>query len=236
MSTAAHRTGFGSATLDIERIQRDLPILAERIHGKQLVYLDNAATSQKPRAVIDAIVHYYEHLNANIHRGVHTLSVNATEAHVTDVGRRPGDLAIQRHHVVLQRRHAHKPRADGFVDERRVCSPTMGVAVRVFLRPAAVRPRGPRRSMIGRFASITCCGRVVRHLVGEAAMLVDGTDDGNPGCLAGTLVVLAEARSHLHDARCPRRSTTKRPPSTVKAPGALSEIPEQWPVFLPYEV
>ncbi|MFZ0338183.1 MAG: cysteine desulfurase [Terracidiphilus sp.] len=81
MSTAAHRTGFGSATLDIERIQRDFPILAERIHGKRLVYLDNAATSQKPRAVIDAIVHYYEHLNANIHRGVHTLSVNATEAH-----------------------------------------------------------------------------------------------------------------------------------------------------------
>ena len=81
MSTAAHRTGFGSATLDIERIQRDFPILAERIHGKKLVYLDNAATSQKPRAVIDAIVHYYEHLNANIHRGVHTLSVSATEAH-----------------------------------------------------------------------------------------------------------------------------------------------------------
>jgi cysteine desulfurase/selenocysteine lyase len=81
MSTAAHRTGFGSAALDVERIQRDFPILAERIHGKRLVYLDNAATSQKPRAVIDAIVHYYEHLNANIHRGVHTLSVVATEAH-----------------------------------------------------------------------------------------------------------------------------------------------------------
>ena len=81
MSTAAHRTGFGSAALDVERIQRDFPILAERIHGKRLVYLDNAATSQKPRAVIDAIVHYYEHLNANIHRGVHALSVSATEAH-----------------------------------------------------------------------------------------------------------------------------------------------------------
>ena len=65
----------------MERIQRDFPILAERIHGKRLVYLDNAATSQKPHAVIDAIVHYYEHDNANIHRGVHTLSVRATEAH-----------------------------------------------------------------------------------------------------------------------------------------------------------
>ncbi len=81
MSTAAHRTGFGSAALDVERIQRDFPILAERIHGKRLVYLDNAATSQKPHAVIDALVHYYEHVNANIHRGVHTLSVRATEAH-----------------------------------------------------------------------------------------------------------------------------------------------------------
>ena len=67
--------------LDIAGIRGDFPILAERIHGKPLVYLDNAATSQKPRAVIDAIVGYYEHLNANIHRGVHTLSVRATEAH-----------------------------------------------------------------------------------------------------------------------------------------------------------
>ena len=55
--------------------------MPQRIHGKPLVYLDNAATSQKPRAVIDAIVRYYEELNANIHRGVHTLSVRATEAH-----------------------------------------------------------------------------------------------------------------------------------------------------------
>jgi len=80
MSTAVHRTGIGSA-LDVERIRQDFPILDQTIHGKKLVYLDNAATSQKPRAVIDAIVRYYEHLNANIHRGVHTLSVRATEAH-----------------------------------------------------------------------------------------------------------------------------------------------------------
>jgi cysteine desulfurase/selenocysteine lyase len=80
MSTAIHRTGYGPA-LDVERIRRDFPILDQTIHGHKLVYLDNAATSQKPRAVIDAIVHYYEHLNANIHRGVHTLSVRATEAH-----------------------------------------------------------------------------------------------------------------------------------------------------------
>jgi cysteine desulfurase/selenocysteine lyase len=81
MSTAVHQTGFGSAALDIERIKRDFPILDQKIHGHKLVYLDNAATSQKPRAVIDALVHYYERDNANIHRGVHTLSVRATEAH-----------------------------------------------------------------------------------------------------------------------------------------------------------
>ncbi|HKN22644.1 MAG TPA: cysteine desulfurase [Terracidiphilus sp.] len=80
MSTAVHQTGFGSA-LDIERIKRDFPILDQKIHGHKLVYLDNAATSQKPRAVIDALVRYYERDNANIHRGVHTLSVRATEAH-----------------------------------------------------------------------------------------------------------------------------------------------------------
>ncbi len=70
-----------ATALDLAKLRCDFPILAEKIHGRHLVYLDNAATSQKPRAVIEAIVRYYEHLNANIHRGVHTLSVRATEAH-----------------------------------------------------------------------------------------------------------------------------------------------------------
>ena len=69
--------------LDLAQIRADFPILAQHINGKNLVYLDNAATSQKPRAVIDAITRYYEQINANIHRGVHTLSVRATEAHDT---------------------------------------------------------------------------------------------------------------------------------------------------------
>jgi cysteine desulfurase/selenocysteine lyase len=70
-----------ASDLDLAKIRADFPILAERINGKPLVYLDNGATSQKPQVVIDAIANYYEHLNANIHRGVHTLSVRATEAH-----------------------------------------------------------------------------------------------------------------------------------------------------------
>ncbi len=68
-------------SLDVDRIRRDFPILGRRVNGKKLVYLDNAATTQKPGAVIRAITRYYEQENANIHRGVHALSVLATEAH-----------------------------------------------------------------------------------------------------------------------------------------------------------
>src|SRR5258705_11668615 len=68
-------------TLDVERLREDFPILAERVRGKPLVYLDNAATSQKPRAVIDAVSRFYSAENANIHRGVHYLSERATVAY-----------------------------------------------------------------------------------------------------------------------------------------------------------
>jgi cysteine desulfurase / selenocysteine lyase len=64
---------------DVERVRTDFPILEQKVHGKPLVYLDNAATSQKPRAVIEAISRYYEGTNANIHRAVHHLSEQATE-------------------------------------------------------------------------------------------------------------------------------------------------------------
>lgn len=66
---------------DVERVRADFPILRTAIHGHPLVYLDNAATSQKPDAVIQAMVDYYRHDNANIHRGVHSLSQRATEAY-----------------------------------------------------------------------------------------------------------------------------------------------------------
>jgi cysteine desulfurase/selenocysteine lyase len=68
-----------SSAFDVERVRADFPILQQTVHGKPLVYLDNAATSQKPRAVIDAISRYYEGTNANIHRAVHRLSEQATE-------------------------------------------------------------------------------------------------------------------------------------------------------------
>lgn len=68
---------------DVEKVRRDFPILQREIHGRPLVYLDNAATSQKPRQVIQALVDYYERYNANIHRSVHTLAAETTEAYET---------------------------------------------------------------------------------------------------------------------------------------------------------
>ena len=65
--------------LDVERLRADFPILGRSVHGHGLVYLDSAATTQKPRAVIDAIARFYEQTNSNVHRGVHTLSQEATQ-------------------------------------------------------------------------------------------------------------------------------------------------------------
>src|SRR6185312_13768923 len=63
---------------DWNTLRKDFPILDQKVHGQPLIYFDNAATSQKPRAVIDALDHYYERDNANVHRGIHELSNRAT--------------------------------------------------------------------------------------------------------------------------------------------------------------
>ena len=70
-----------TAALDIAAIRADFPILSREVRGRPLVYLDNAATTQKPRQVIDALTHYYSNTNANIHRGLHTLAEEATAAY-----------------------------------------------------------------------------------------------------------------------------------------------------------
>jgi cysteine desulfurase/selenocysteine lyase len=67
--------------IDLQKIRSDFPILSREVNGKPLVYLDNGASSQKPKQVIDVISHYYEHENSNIHRGIHTLSQEATNAY-----------------------------------------------------------------------------------------------------------------------------------------------------------
>ncbi len=85
--------------LDVQKIRKDFPILNREVNGKPLVYFDNAATSQTPQVVIDAIVDYYSNYNANIHRGVHTLSQEATDAY--EIARKK----IQKH---FNARHAHE--------------------------------------------------------------------------------------------------------------------------------
>ena len=84
-SQADRHPGF-----DVNAVRRDFPILQERINGKQLVWLDNAATTHKPRQVIERIAHFYEHENSNIHRAAHTLAARATDAyeHAREVVRR----------------------------------------------------------------------------------------------------------------------------------------------------
>ena len=81
MNTTSTQSRTNQKHFDVDVVRRDFPILASRIHGYPLVYLDNAATTQKPQAGIDAIVDYYTSANANIHRGVHKLSVDATWLH-----------------------------------------------------------------------------------------------------------------------------------------------------------
>ncbi|MGM8360758.1 aminotransferase class V-fold PLP-dependent enzyme [Flavobacterium sp. ARAG 55.4] len=85
--------------LDIQKIRADFPILNEKVNGKSLVYFDNGATSQKPQVVIDAISKYYQEINANIHRGVHTLSQLATDAY--EISRKK----VQNH---INAKHAHE--------------------------------------------------------------------------------------------------------------------------------
>ena len=70
-----------SKTINWAALRKDFPILDQQVHGKPLIYFDNAATSQKPRAVLDALQHYYEYDNANVHRGIHELSNRATAAY-----------------------------------------------------------------------------------------------------------------------------------------------------------
>src|SRR5215510_983651 len=80
IAETAIRTKEGRPMIDWELLRKDFPILDQQVHGHPLIYFDNAATTQKPTAVLDALKHYYEHDNANVHRGIHELSNRATAA------------------------------------------------------------------------------------------------------------------------------------------------------------
>jgi cysteine desulfurase/selenocysteine lyase len=86
---------------DIQKIRADFPILSRQVNGKPLVYFDNGATSQKPQVVIDAIATYYQEINANIHRGVHTLSQLATDAYEVSRAKIQNHINAQFAHEVL---------------------------------------------------------------------------------------------------------------------------------------
>jgi cysteine desulfurase/selenocysteine lyase len=86
-------------TLDIAAIRRDFPVLHQQVNGHPLVYFDNAATTQKPKVVMDAITTFYSHDNANVHRGVHALSMRATEQF---------EAAREKVRRFIQAKHAHE--------------------------------------------------------------------------------------------------------------------------------
>lgn len=103
--------------LDIQKIRADFPILSQQVNGKPLVYFDNGATSQKPQVVIDAISKYYKEINANIHRGVHTLSQLATDAYEESRGKIQNHInAKQTYEVIFTSgtTHAVNAIANGF--------------------------------------------------------------------------------------------------------------------------
>ncbi len=81
MNSKVETPQLKNLAFDVEKIRKDFPILSEKVHGKNLCYLDNAATTHKPKTVIDALSKYYETINSNVHRGVHTLSELATNAY-----------------------------------------------------------------------------------------------------------------------------------------------------------
>lgn len=90
-----------STAFDVYKIREDFPILSRKVHGKQLVYFDNGATSQKPQQVIDAINKYYSTQNSNIHRGVHTLSQEATDAYEKARVTIASHLNAKHHHEII---------------------------------------------------------------------------------------------------------------------------------------
>ena len=99
--TFVFRKILNNKMLDIQKIRADFPILSRTVNGKPLVYFDNGATSQKPQIVIDAIAEYYQEINANIHRGVHTLSQLATDAYEVSRGKIQNHINAEFPHEVI---------------------------------------------------------------------------------------------------------------------------------------
>src|SRR6266566_3494880 len=94
--------------IDWDSLRTDFPILHQKVHGHPLIYFDNAATSQKPRMVLDALRNYYERDNANVHRGIHELSNRATAAYEGARARREIHQRSKRRRNRFHARHDRK--------------------------------------------------------------------------------------------------------------------------------
>lgn len=150
--------------LDIARIRADFPILSEKVRGKDLVFLDSAASAQKPRVVIDAMVHAMEHQYANVHRGLHWMSERTTEAY-EDV--RDGITRLinapDRHHIVITRNSTEAMNLVAFSYGRGVMKPGQAVVISAMEHHANIVPWQMLRDAHGielRIAPITDAGEL----------------------------------------------------------------------------
>ena len=152
-----------AAPYDVEAIRADFPILAERPYGKPLVYLDNAASAQKPRAVIERLTHFYEHEYANVHRGLHYLANAATDAY---------EAARENVRALSQRRLDRRDHFHALGDRG-------DQSGRVELRPRPYR-RGRRdRALVMEHHSNIVPWHFLRERKGAVLKWVDVDDDGS---------------------------------------------------------
>lgn len=191
--------------LDVQRIRRDFPILDQEINGHRLVYLDNAATTQKPRRVIDALTRYYETSNANIHRGVHTLGTRATDQYEGARARVAGFIGAANPAEVIFTRNA--------TEAINLVARTWGeehvgegddIVLTVMEHHSNIVPwqlLARRRGARLRFAGITADGRLnldeVRSLIGPRTKLVAVTQMSN---VLGTINPVGEIAEMAHRA------------------------------------
>ena len=110
LQRSSAEVGADASTLDVARVRADFPVLDQQLRGRPLVYLDSAASAQKPRQVVEALSNFYLSDFANIHRGVHTLSVRATEAY--EQARLSGSALHQRRRAARDRVRAQLHRGD----------------------------------------------------------------------------------------------------------------------------
>mgnify|MGYP001015034251 CR=1 FL=1 len=191
--------------LDVAQIRSDFPILGQEVNGHPLVYLDNAATTQKPRQVIEALVRYYETNNANIHRGIHTLAQRATEEYEgtrTKVARfigasNPNDIVFTRNATEAINLVAHAW-GDHFIGEGDE------VVVSIMEHHSNIVPwqlLAQRKGARVRFVGLTAEGRLdmdtLRGLIGPRTKLVSLVHMSN---VLGTINPVAEIAEMAHAA------------------------------------